>query len=171
MVQHRSDIQILHPLKAYFQCKVVGRNHGDRESYSVRNRNHLEIIRNALEMLLKCSRNALEMLLKCSRNALEMLLKCSRNALEMLLKCSRNALILPFFEKHKLKTKKGVQFEKFRNVVLLMNRGEHLTPVGVEKILKIHHSPLFEGSTYPGEMGREGVCVEETEIASKRESS
>ncbi len=51
MVQHRSDIQILHPLKAYFQCKVVGRNHGDRESYSVRNRNHLEIIRNALEML------------------------------------------------------------------------------------------------------------------------
>jgi len=123
VVQHRSDIQILHALKAYFQCGVVRRNHGDRESYRVRNRNQLETI------------------------------------------------ILPFFEKHKLKTKKRVQFEKFRDVVLLMNRGEHLTPVGVEKILKIRHSPLFEGSTYLGEMRGEGVSVEEIEVASKRESS
>jgi hypothetical protein len=123
VVQHRSDIQILHALKAYFQCGVVPRNHVDRESYRVRNRNQLETI------------------------------------------------ILPFFEKHKLKTKKRVQFEKFRDVVLLMNRGEHLTPVGVEKILKIRHSPLFEGSTYLGEMEGEGVSVEEIGVASKRESS
>jgi len=33
--------------------------------------------------------------------------------------------ILPFFEKHKLKTKKGVEFEKFREIVILMAKGYH----------------------------------------------
>lgn len=49
-------------------------------------------------------------------------------------------IILPFFEKHKLKTKKRVQFEKFRDVVLLMCKDEHLLPEGVEKIEKIRLS-------------------------------
>jgi hypothetical protein len=49
-------------------------------------------------------------------------------------------IILPFFEKHKLKTKKRIQFEKFRDVVLLMCKDQHLLPEGVEKIEKIRLS-------------------------------
>jgi LAGLIDADG endonuclease len=33
--------------------------------------------------------------------------------------------ILPFFEKHQLKTKKGVEFKKFREIVNLMHSGYH----------------------------------------------
>ncbi len=33
--------------------------------------------------------------------------------------------ILPFFEKHKLKTKKGVEFLRFRDIVRKMNEGYH----------------------------------------------
>ncbi len=42
--------------------------------------------------------------------------------------------ILPFFEKHPLKSKKRLDFLKFRKVLLLMERGEHLTPEGIERI-------------------------------------
>ena len=45
--------------------------------------------------------------------------------------------IIPFFEKHQLKTKKRVDFEKFRRVLLLMERGAHLQPAGVEEIRRI----------------------------------
>jgi len=45
--------------------------------------------------------------------------------------------ILPFFEKHQLKTRKRVDFAKFRKVVLQMQKGEHLTPEGLEKIRQI----------------------------------
>jgi hypothetical protein len=45
--------------------------------------------------------------------------------------------IVPFFEKHLLKTRKRVDFIKFREVVNLMNQGEHLKSEGVEKIRKI----------------------------------
>ena len=45
--------------------------------------------------------------------------------------------IVPFFEKHLLKTRKRVDFIKFREIVVLMNQGEHLTSSGVEKIRSI----------------------------------
>ena len=45
--------------------------------------------------------------------------------------------ILPFFEKHQLKTRKRVDFAKFRKVVLRMQKGDHLTPDGLEKIRQI----------------------------------
>ena len=45
--------------------------------------------------------------------------------------------IVPFFEKHKLKTKKRIDFQKFRDVILLMEKGYHLTPEGLEKIRNI----------------------------------
>ena len=45
--------------------------------------------------------------------------------------------ILPFFEKHKLKTRKRVDFVKFRKIVLLMDKEEHLSLDGLEKIRKI----------------------------------
>ena len=45
--------------------------------------------------------------------------------------------IIPFFEKHPLKTKKYLDFLKFRRILILMERNEHLTPVGIEKIRQI----------------------------------
>jgi LAGLIDADG endonuclease len=45
--------------------------------------------------------------------------------------------IVPFFEKHPLKSRKRVDFIKFREIVILMNRGEHLTGEGVERIRAI----------------------------------
>ncbi len=45
--------------------------------------------------------------------------------------------IVPFFMKHPLKTRKRVDFLKFRKVLLLMERGEHLTPEGLERIRRI----------------------------------
>ena len=45
--------------------------------------------------------------------------------------------ILPFFEMHPLKSKKRQDFLKFRRILLLMERGEHLTTEGVERIRAI----------------------------------
>ena len=45
--------------------------------------------------------------------------------------------IIPFFEKHSLKSRKRVDFAKFRDIVNLMNRGDHLTTGGVEHIREI----------------------------------
>ena len=45
--------------------------------------------------------------------------------------------IVPFFMKHSLKTKKKVDFLKFRKVLLLMEQGKHLTPEGLEEIRAI----------------------------------
>jgi len=48
--------------------------------------------------------------------------------------------IIPFFEKHKLKTRKRVDFEKFRKVILLIEKKEHLEADGLEKIRQIKKS-------------------------------
>jgi hypothetical protein len=45
--------------------------------------------------------------------------------------------IVPFFEKHPLKSRKRVDFIKFREIVNLMSQGEHLQRDGVERIRKI----------------------------------
>ena len=45
--------------------------------------------------------------------------------------------IVPFFEKHQLKTRKRIDFAKFRRVLLLMEKREHLTADGLEKIRQI----------------------------------
>ncbi len=45
--------------------------------------------------------------------------------------------IIPFFEKHTLKTKKRLEFLKFRQVLLKMREGIHLTPDGIEEIRSI----------------------------------
>ena len=45
--------------------------------------------------------------------------------------------IVPFFVKHPLKTRKNVDFLKFRDVLLLMEAGNHLTAEGVEHIRSI----------------------------------
>lgn len=45
--------------------------------------------------------------------------------------------VIPFFEKHKLKTKKGIDFRKFRTILLMMQEGLHLTEDGLLKIREI----------------------------------
>ena len=45
--------------------------------------------------------------------------------------------IIPFFMKHPLKTAKNVEFLKFRDILLLMEKGEHLNLEGIEKIRRI----------------------------------
>ncbi len=45
--------------------------------------------------------------------------------------------IIPFFEKHPLKSKKRVDFAKFRRILLKMDAGVHLTGAGVEEIRRI----------------------------------
>ena len=45
--------------------------------------------------------------------------------------------IVPFFVKHPLKTRKNVDFLKFRDVLLIMDAGNHLTVEGVEWIRSI----------------------------------
>jgi len=46
-------------------------------------------------------------------------------------------VICPFFMKHKLRTRKHLDFLNFRRVVLMMKKGEHLTPEGLEAIRAI----------------------------------
>ena len=48
-----------------------------------------------------------------------------------------NDKIIPFFEQHPLKSKKRVDFAKFRQVLQLMNDGKHLRKDGVEEIRSI----------------------------------
>ncbi len=43
-------------------------------------------------------------------------------------------IISPFFLEHQLKTKKNVEFKKFRKVLLMMDKGKHLTEKGLEEI-------------------------------------
>ena len=45
--------------------------------------------------------------------------------------------IVPFFIKHPLKTKKNVDFRKFRKILLKMEADDHLTHEGVEEIRTI----------------------------------
>ena len=46
-------------------------------------------------------------------------------------------IIVPFFMKHPLKSKKRLDFEVFRKILLMMEKGDHLTVEGIEKILKL----------------------------------
>ena len=46
-------------------------------------------------------------------------------------------VIIPFFEKNDLKTKKKVDFLKFRKIIQLINKKEHLSKEGIEKIKEI----------------------------------
>ncbi len=43
-------------------------------------------------------------------------------------------IISPFFLEHQLKTQNHVEFRKFRKVLLMMDKGKHLTQPGLEEI-------------------------------------
>ena len=55
-------------------------------------------------------------------------------------------VIAPFFLKHPLKTKKNVDFRKFRTVLLKMEKGMHLTGEGIEEI-RIIASQMSRGGS------------------------
>jgi hypothetical protein len=42
--------------------------------------------------------------------------------------------IIPFFDKHKLKTQKNIDFEKFRYIVLCMSKKQHITDQGFSQL-------------------------------------
>jgi hypothetical protein len=46
-------------------------------------------------------------------------------------------IICPFYVSHPLKTKKNVDFRKFRRICLLMEKGAHLEAEGIEEIRRI----------------------------------
>ncbi len=46
-------------------------------------------------------------------------------------------IISPFFMTHQMKTQKGVDFKKFRRVLLLMEKDAHLTEAGLEEIREV----------------------------------
>ena len=46
-------------------------------------------------------------------------------------------IIIPFFERFPLRTNKFKSFMVFKEIVMMMNNKEHLTPGGFNKILKI----------------------------------
>jgi hypothetical protein len=45
--------------------------------------------------------------------------------------------VIPFFEKHQLKTKKRSDFQKFRKVVRMVRENRHLTGEGIEEIRRV----------------------------------
>lgn len=45
--------------------------------------------------------------------------------------------IIPFFEKHSLKTKKGIEFQRFRRICLLMQAKVHRTPEGFKQCVEL----------------------------------
>ena len=63
--------------------------------------------------------------------------------------------IVPFFEQHLLRSKKAIDFLKFRDVVLLMKQGVHLTPQGIERIRSIA-SKMNRGATFETEKVKSG---------------
>jgi hypothetical protein len=65
--------------------------------------------------------------------------------------------IVPFFEKHPLKTRKRVDFVKFREIVNLMGRGEHLTRDGVEKIRAVAEEMNRKGLKIKSDCSGNGV--------------
>ena len=57
-----------------------------------------------------------------------------------------NERIVPFFIEHPLKTKKNVEFIKFRRILNLMQKGVHLTADGIDEIRRIA-SQMNRGSS------------------------
>lgn len=58
-----------------------------------------------------------------------------------------NDIIIPFFEKHKLKTKRRVEFERFRTICLKMREGVHLTPEGFIEIRDLAKNLRYRENT------------------------
>jgi len=53
--------------------------------------------------------------------------------------------VIPFFQKYKLRSEKGKDFQIFSNVAVLMKNGEHLTANGIIKILELRKPMNYGG--------------------------
>lgn len=53
-------------------------------------------------------------------------------------------IIIPFFEQHHLKTKKTIEFKRFRKLCLLLKEKTHLTPKGFEKCIGLAKTIPFD---------------------------
>jgi hypothetical protein len=49
-------------------------------------------------------------------------------------------VIIPFFEKYPLISKKRADFELFKRIVELVNNKEHMTPTGLQEIINLKAS-------------------------------
>jgi len=49
-------------------------------------------------------------------------------------------VIIPFFEKYPLISKKRADFELFKRIVELVNNKEHMTPAGLQEIINLKAS-------------------------------
>ena len=63
--------------------------------------------------------------------------------------------VVPFFEQHLLRSKKAIDFLKFRDVILLMKQGAHLKPEGIEQIRSIA-STMNRGARFEAEKVKSG---------------
>ena len=65
--------------------------------------------------------------------------------------------IMPFFEKHPLKSRRRVDFIKLREIVILMSRGDHLKGEGVERIRAIASEMSCKGLKIKSDCSGNGV--------------
>ena len=65
-------------------------------------------------------------------------------------------VIIPFFERYPLRSKKGIEFRRFAKVVAIMLKGEHLTDEGFQRIRAIA-STMNRGDREEGRIKRESI--------------
>jgi len=65
-------------------------------------------------------------------------------------------VIIPFFERYPLRSKKGIEFRRFAKVVAMMSKGEHLTDEGFQRIRAIA-STMNRGDREEGRIKRESI--------------
>ena len=66
-------------------------------------------------------------------------------------------VIIPFFDKYPLKSKKALDYIKFRKVVMMMQKGEHLTEDGFSRITAIASEMNRNKPRTKGEFKREST--------------
>jgi hypothetical protein len=73
--------------------------------------------------------------------------------------------VIPFFEKHKLKTKRGIEFQRFRRLCLILQNKVHVSSKeGFEECLKLARHLRVEWSTSVEiDKGRVQLLPENTE--------
>lgn len=127
VVQHERDRQVLEGLKYYFKCGYI----------KINQKYHSKISFQEFALSETTHKNLDSSVTQHSDQN-----NTSSNRLCFVVRNQKHLwdIIIPFFEKHKLKTKKRIDFEKFRQILLLMQQQQHLTESGLEHIQKIVHA-------------------------------
>lgn len=125
LVQPERERQVLQGLKSYFQCGYIHpKSHSKRsfQEFALSETTHKNLDSSVTQ---HSDQN------NTSSNRLCFVVRNQKHLWD---------IIIPFFEKHKLKTKKRIDFEKFRQILLLMQQQQHLTESGLKHIQKIVHA-------------------------------